>query len=66
MFFIMKNKIINLLIVIKMTSIDYSKYKKLPKLVAFDLDGTIWTPDMYMLSGGAPFKISKFLLNVLN
>ena len=29
-----------------------------PKLVAFDLDGTVWTPDMYMLwGGGAPFEI---------
>ena len=28
----------------------------LPKLVAFDLDGTIWSPDMYQLwGGGAPF-----------
>ena len=28
-----------------------------PSVVAFDLDGTIWTPDMYMLwGGGAPFK----------
>ena len=28
-----------------------------PKLVAFDLDGTIWAPDMYMLwGGGAPFR----------
>ena len=27
-----------------------------PKLIAFDLDGTIWTPDMYQLwGGGAPF-----------
>ena len=27
-----------------------------PKLIAFDLDGTIWTPDMYELwGGGAPF-----------
>ena len=30
--------------------------KQLPKLIAFDLDGTIWTPDMYQLYGGAPFK----------
>eukprot|EP00547_Thalassionema_nitzschioides_P010358 CAMPEP_0194225924 /NCGR_PEP_ID=MMETSP0156-20130528/40682_1 /TAXON_ID=33649 /ORGANISM="Thalassionema nitzschioides, Strain L26-B" /LENGTH=169 /DNA_ID=CAMNT_0038958067 /DNA_START=41 /DNA_END=547 /DNA_ORIENTATION=+ len=31
-----------------------------PKLVAFDLDGTIWSPDMYMLwGGGAPFKYVK-------
>ncbi|CAM9336025.1 unnamed protein product, partial [Ectocarpus fasciculatus] len=28
----------------------------LPRLIAFDLDGTIWSPDMYMLwGGGAPF-----------
>lgn len=27
----------------------------IPKLVAFDLDGTLWWPEMYMLSG-APFK----------
>jgi len=25
-----------------------------PKVVAFDLDGTIWSPDMYMLWGGGP------------
>jgi magnesium-dependent phosphatase 1 len=30
----------------------------LPKLICFDLDGTIWYPDMYMLwGGGAPFTI---------
>jgi len=30
-----------------------------PKLVAFDLDGTVWTPDMYQLwGGGAPFRVS--------
>jgi magnesium-dependent phosphatase 1 len=28
-----------------------------PKLIAFDLDGTIWNPEMYQLwGGGAPFK----------
>jgi hypothetical protein len=28
----------------------------LPGLIAFDLDGTVWSPDMYMLwGGGAPF-----------
>lgn len=28
----------------------------IPKLIAFDLDGTIWSPDMYILwGGGAPF-----------
>jgi len=30
---------------------------RVPKLVAFDLDGTIWSPDMYMLwGGGSPFR----------
>ncbi|KAF6251954.1 acid phosphatase-domain-containing protein [Scenedesmus sp. NREL 46B-D3] len=29
---------------------------KVPKLVAFDLDGTLWYPEMYMLDGGAPFR----------
>ena len=30
----------------------------LPKLIGFDLDGTVWSPDMYMLwGGGSPFKI---------
>lgn len=29
---------------------------RLPKIVALDLDGTVWSPDMYMLwGGGAPF-----------
>jgi magnesium-dependent phosphatase 1 len=32
----------------------------LPKLIAFDLDGTIWTPDMYQLwGGGAPFRYAS-------
>jgi magnesium-dependent phosphatase 1 len=27
-----------------------------PKLIAFDLDGLVWTPDMYQLwGGGSPF-----------
>lgn len=31
--------------------------QQVPKLVAFDLDGTIWSPDMYMLwGGGSPFR----------
>ena len=30
----------------------------IPKLIAFDLDGTIWSPDMYQLwGGGAPFSV---------
>ncbi|KXZ45106.1 hypothetical protein GPECTOR_58g555 [Gonium pectorale] len=32
---------------------------KVPKLVAFDLDGTLWWPEMYMLDGGAPFRRDK-------
>ncbi len=29
------------------------------KLVAFDLDGTIWSPDMYQLwGGGSPFRLA--------
>lgn len=28
-----------------------------PKLIAFDLDGTVWYPDMYLLwGGGSPFS----------
>ena len=31
--------------------------RPLPQVVAFDLDGTVWTPDMYQLwGGGAPFR----------
>jgi len=30
-----------------------------PKLVAFDLDGTLWNPEMYELWGGAPFRRDK-------
>ena len=30
----------------------------LPKAVVFDLDGCLWSPDMYMLwGGGAPFSV---------
>ena len=25
---------------------------KVPRLIAFDLDGTLWSPDMYMLWDG--------------
>ncbi|KAG2438328.1 hypothetical protein HYH02_011025 [Chlamydomonas schloesseri] len=32
---------------------------RLPKLIAFDLDGTLWWPEMYMLDGGAPFRRDK-------
>ncbi len=36
--------------------LDYASMR-LPKLIAFDLDGTVWTPDMYQLwGGGPPFK----------
>lgn len=30
--------------------------KIFPKLIAFDLDGTLWYPEMYQLYGGSPFK----------
>eukprot|EP00798_Chlamydomonas_sp_ICE-L_P021435 gene21435-28400_t len=30
-----------------------------PALIAFDLDGTLWYPEMYMLNGGAPFRRDK-------
>lgn len=34
--------------------------KVFPRLVAFDLDGTIWTPDMYQLwGGGSPFTVES-------
>lgn len=37
--------------------LDYSSIRLLPKLIAFDLDGTVWSPDMYELwGGGAPFR----------
>lgn len=37
-------------------SLDYAQLK-IPKLIAFDLDGTIWLPEMYQLwGGGAPFQ----------
>ena len=34
---------------------------KLPKLIAFDLDGTLWNPEMYQLwgSGGSPFIVDN-------
>jgi len=27
-----------------------------PRVIVFDLDGTLWNPEMYELHGGAPFK----------
>eukprot|EP00796_Vickermania_ingenoplastis_P011892 gene11892-8177_t len=27
-----------------------------PRVIVFDLDGTLWDPEMYQLHGGAPFK----------
>jgi magnesium-dependent phosphatase 1 len=28
-----------------------------PRVVVWDLDGTVWSPEMYELSGGAPFRV---------
>eukprot|EP00186_Timspurckia_oligopyrenoides_P002315 CAMPEP_0182450528 /NCGR_PEP_ID=MMETSP1172-20130603/41880_1 /TAXON_ID=708627 /ORGANISM="Timspurckia oligopyrenoides, Strain CCMP3278" /LENGTH=43 /DNA_ID= /DNA_START= /DNA_END= /DNA_ORIENTATION= len=33
-----------------------SSYMHVPKCVVFDLDGTLWYPEMFQLSGGSPFK----------
>ena len=30
-----------------------------PRLIAFDLDATLWVPEMYELPGGAPFRRSE-------
>ncbi|AIO01518.1 phosphatase, putative [Leishmania panamensis] len=35
----------------------------LPRVIVFDLDGTLWTPEMYQLWGGSPFKPHKQNLN---
>lgn len=40
-----------------MSLFDYSQLVVKPKLIGFDLDGTIWTPDMYMLESGSPFSV---------
>lgn len=38
--------------------VDYARVSGL-KLIAFDLDGTIWDPEMYQLwGGGAPFRVA--------
>jgi magnesium-dependent phosphatase 1 len=36
----------------------------LPVLVLWDLDGTLWSPDMYLLSGGSPFQFDAKTLDV--
>lgn len=33
--------------------------ERMPKVVVWDLDGTIWAPEMYQLPGGAPFQVSE-------
>ena len=62
---VMKQSIIILFILkiftflsIALRSTTFQIMHKVPKLIAFDLDGTVWSPDMYELwsSGGAPFK----------
>ena len=44
----------------KNKNINISISKK-PRLVAFDLDGTLWNPEMYQLwgSGGSPFIVDS-------
>lgn len=37
----------------------------IPRVIIFDLDGTCWDPDMYMLRAGAPFKPHKSNPNVM-
>lgn len=45
---------------------DYNN-SSVPKLVAFDLDGTIWSPDMYQLwGGGAPFRQASNKVDLLD
>lgn len=47
-------------------NMDYDSIR-LPKLIAFDLDGTIWTPDMYQLwGGGAPFRHAPNRVDLLD
>ena len=43
-----------LLLIIILSSLEMSNANscKIPKLIGFDLDGTIWSPDMYQLWGG--------------
>lgn len=36
-----------------------------PRVIVFDLDGTLWDPEMYQLSGGAPFSASPKNPNVM-
>eukprot|EP00403_Amphidinium_massartii_P029245 CAMPEP_0178391178 /NCGR_PEP_ID=MMETSP0689_2-20121128/11030_1 /TAXON_ID=160604 /ORGANISM="Amphidinium massartii, Strain CS-259" /LENGTH=151 /DNA_ID=CAMNT_0020011715 /DNA_START=69 /DNA_END=520 /DNA_ORIENTATION=+ len=33
-----------------------SSYGELPRVIVFDLDGTLWEPEMYMIRGGSPFR----------
>ncbi|KPA81096.1 hypothetical protein ABB37_04453 [Leptomonas pyrrhocoris] len=39
-----------------MTDFDRLADGPLPRVIVFDLDGTLWNPEMYQLWGGAPFK----------
>lgn len=32
---------------------------EVPRVIVFDLDGTLWDPEMYQLRGGSPFKPHK-------
>lgn len=42
--------------VLLFTSPMSSSDEMLPRVIVFDLDGTLWDPEMYELYGGAPFK----------
>lgn len=49
------------------SSFDYSAVSGL-KLVAFDLDGTIWDPEMYQLwgGGGPPFRVAPNRVDLID
>lgn len=55
----MYTNLVGINVVFLLISLNVSSLKmSVPRLIAFDLDGTIWYPDMYMLwGGGSPFQI---------
>lgn len=49
-----------LLILLSLAVVMSAPITKVPlKLIAFDLDGTLWDPDMYKLYGGSPFHLES-------